>query len=739
MMMFLGNEEKVYILDKAEGNSAQVKGHPAWGSVWDINTQQATVMDVRSNVFCASGMHLPNGSYVTFGGNGAIGRGGAIGSVQNPWGNGAWDAEYQDFDGSRAIRILNPCTSQDNFASTDCQWFDDASLISMQKQRWYSTAEALADGTMVLLGGFVNGGYINRNYPNTDPQFSGGAAENTYEFYPANGRGVQPVQFLIKTSGLNAYAHAFLLNSGKMLVQANVSTMIWDYNANIETPLPDMPGGVVRVYPASGAVAMLPLTPANNWNPTLLFCGGSDMPDEAWGNYANPAINTWNYPASKDCQRLTPEPADGSAAAYEADDDMLEGRTMGQFIILPDGKMLVINGGLNGTAGYATATGQTALYGDMPFGMSLASGPVGTPAIYDPNAPKGSRWSNAGLGTSNIVRLYHSSAILLPDGSVLVAGSNPNVDVNTTTIFPTGYRSEIFYPPYFNATTRPTPSGVPQTISYGGNSFDITIPASSYTGSANHAAENTTVVLLRGGFTTHAMNMGQRYLQLNNTFTINEGGSITLHVAQAPNPNVLQPGPALLFVNANGIPSNGTMVIVGNGQLGTQPIAPPSILPASILLDSAKGSGAGNAQDGDDDGVAMGTMGAHIAVIIGSALGGLAVLGILGALLGVFLTRRRRAANPLPAARSTYSMTPGGQGMAMGGVSLPYREMRTSESSGFVPLRHGNGSEAWHGSTADLTGAYRDEMDAASGRSMDYDAYATSSPRVTTPHRSQYS
>jgi hypothetical protein len=42
----------------------------------DINTHQTTVMDVATNVFCASGMHLPNGSFVTFGGNGAIGPGG---------------------------------------------------------------------------------------------------------------------------------------------------------------------------------------------------------------------------------------------------------------------------------------------------------------------------------------------------------------------------------------------------------------------------------------------------------------------------------------------------------------------------------------------------------------------------------------------------------------------------------------------------------------------------------------
>ena len=34
--MFLGNTEKVYILDKAEGNAAQVNGHPAWGAVWCV-------------------------------------------------------------------------------------------------------------------------------------------------------------------------------------------------------------------------------------------------------------------------------------------------------------------------------------------------------------------------------------------------------------------------------------------------------------------------------------------------------------------------------------------------------------------------------------------------------------------------------------------------------------------------------------------------------------------------------
>ena len=203
-----------------------------------------------------------------------------------------------------------------------------------------------------------------------------------------------------------------------------------------------MPGNVIRVYPATGAVAMLPLTPANNWTLTIRFCGGSDMPDGYWGNYSYPNYNTWTYPASANCRRLIPE-RQGSSAPECAQDDMLDGRTMGQFIILPDGALLVVNGGRNGTAGYAQATGQTPSFNLVPYGESLASRPVGTPATSNSNMPSSSRWSNTGLRSSNIARLYHSSATLLPDASVLIAGSNPNIDVNVT---PTTYTAEIFYP-----------------------------------------------------------------------------------------------------------------------------------------------------------------------------------------------------------------------------------------------------------------------------------------------------
>ena len=81
--------------------------------------------------------------------------------------------------------------------------------------------------------------------------------------------------------------------------------------------------------------------------------------------------------------------------------------------------------------------------------------------------------------------------------------------------------------------------------------------------------------------------MGQRHVQLNNSYSVNDDGSYVLYVSQvSPNANLLTPGPALLFVVVNGVPSNSTMVIVGTGhavgtgQVGTQPTAVAVAVPA---------------------------------------------------------------------------------------------------------------------------------------------------------------
>ncbi|VDB96307.1 unnamed protein product [Peniophora sp. CBMAI 1063] len=738
MMMFVGKTSKVYILDKVEGNAEQINGHSLYASVWDLESKTATAMDVQTNPFCANGMHLPNGSFVVFGGNNAVGPGGdnhIEGSTTT------FDPTYQDYGGTKAIRLITPCDGDVN-TDAGCTWVDSPNGLQMQSSRWYPGAEALGNGSVIIIGGFSSGGYINRNYPNKDPFYSGGGSNPTYELYPNNGVTERVMNFMGTTSGLNSYPLTYLLSSGKLFVQANYSTILWDADNNIETPLPDMPNQIVRVYPASGANAMMPLTVANNYEQTVLFCGGFFMEDDQWGDFTYPYINTWEQASSADCQRMTPEPADGSTPAYEQDDDMPTGRTMGQFILLPDGKMLVVNGGKNGTAGYGTAT-KVTVQAAMPFGESYAAEPQGQPAIYDPTAAKGSRWSTDGLATSSIPRLYHSSALLLPDGSVMIAGSNPNIDANITSLvpFPTTYKAEYFYPPYFSASTRPVPSGIPDKLTYGGDYFNITVPASSYSGDANDAANATVIWISRPGWTTHAMNMGQRMLQLNNTYSVSSDGTMTYHVAQLPpNANLFQPGPAYVWVTIDGIPSNGTYVIVGSGNLETQPTSAASVLPDSVRAEGASGTGSGSGTSGSGssgtDAAGNSTSStSHTGAIVGGVVAGVAAIGVIGAIIGICLSRKRRAA-----ARG--ANTGMGEKYAMDAMAAPRpgyaqspygADMRNSDATAFEPLAQGD-----YGSSAKLVGGdsgrssspYRDDYNyndlsrAGTPSNAPYDPYA---------------
>jgi hypothetical protein len=184
-----------------------------------LNTRTATAVDAQTNPFCAAGMHLPNGSYAVFGGNTAVGP---DGDNSYPNSNPEYDSTYHDYNGTRAIRIITGCDG--DVGSAPCSWYDDANGLEMIKHRWYPAAESLPDGTIVLIGGFTTGGYINRFYPNVDPTYENGLAEPTYEFFPSNGQTPQVMQFLVKTSGLNSYALTYLMPSGKMFVQANFST-----------------------------------------------------------------------------------------------------------------------------------------------------------------------------------------------------------------------------------------------------------------------------------------------------------------------------------------------------------------------------------------------------------------------------------------------------------------------------------------------------------------------------------
>jgi hypothetical protein len=251
---------------------------------------------------------------------------------------------------------------------------------------------------------------------------------------------------------------------------------------------------------------------------------------------------------------------------------------MSSFIVLPDGKLLNLNGAALGTAGYGNDS--------WAIGHSYADDPILLPTIYDPSAAPGQRWSSDNLTASTVPRLYHSSATLLPDGSVLVSGSNPNPDytVGPGVKYPTEYRTELFYPGYYNQR-RPQPQGLLSQYSYGGPSFTVSLSSADLFGDIQNV-KTAKVVIIRTGFATHAINFGQRYVQLASSYTAYQANNTAiLQVNQLPpNPAIIAPGPAFVFVVVNGVPSIGQQVMLGSGQIGQQTLLTAGTLPAANIV-----------------------------------------------------------------------------------------------------------------------------------------------------------
>ena len=168
-------------------------------------------------------MHLPNGSWANFGGNDGVTIGGGVGNDKHDDNTGAWDSVLNDFDGRRAVRVVNPCSVDENLDAGNCKWSDNY-IDGLKRRRWYSSAEATGEGTVVIIGGMTKGGYINRDTPVRDPVFQRGQSEPTYEYFPAKADDPPIFQFLVDAGGLNTFAHTFLMPDGRFFVQANLST-----------------------------------------------------------------------------------------------------------------------------------------------------------------------------------------------------------------------------------------------------------------------------------------------------------------------------------------------------------------------------------------------------------------------------------------------------------------------------------------------------------------------------------
>lgn len=540
MLTIQATPHTVFIVDKTQKNALQVGGHSAWATAYDLRTNTIRPMDIATNTFCAAGVILGNGTILNTGGDIAS---------EYPM-----DGIKGSIDGRRRVRLLNPCDDG------KCEWTDRPDLV-MNSNRWYPTLEVLEDGSSIIIGGSVNGAYVN---PEDNP---------TYEYFPSRGAD-RNMTFLARTYPLNLYPLTWLLPDSRLFIQADYKAINFDHVNNVEQTLPDIPHSF-RVYPASAASWLTPLTAANNYTHTVNFCGGVSLSkDELVGSKTSgPKLDVLKIAADTSCTSLNPLDAKPVWTDFEP---LPEGRVMGSAIILPDLTILVINGARYGTAGYGDRGNMTW----MTAGASYAESPTLTPLIYDPKRPEGKRWSSEGLSASTIPRMYHSTAILLSDGSIFVSGSNPNADV-----FPledrygTEYRVEKFYPPYFRASRRPQPSGLPDSLSYGGEPFTIELSMDDLFGDTKNI-ETIMVTYVRPGYSTHAINFSQRAIKLQWSHKPLDNGGVRLIVQQLPSPTIFAPGPALLHVVVAGIPSEGKFVMAGNAKIGKQTVL-PLVLPVA--------------------------------------------------------------------------------------------------------------------------------------------------------------
>jgi hypothetical protein len=206
---------------------------------------------------------------------------------------------------------------------------------------------------------------------------------------------------------------------------------------------------------------------------------------------------------------------------------MSSGRIQMNAVILPNGKVLAEGGSVN----------------------NESPSPQGKQAdLYDPVTN-----SFSSAGTASYSRLYHSTALLLPDATVMSMGSNPPPRGNYEPAI------EIYTPPYlFDAndhviTNRPSITG----ISVQGVSTNVIGYNTSFSVSYTSASPISSAVLIRLGSSSHAFDMDQRLIGLCGPAPQPScSGSGTISLTTPPNGNTAPPGYYMLFLlDSTGVPS----------------------------------------------------------------------------------------------------------------------------------------------------------------------------------------
>jgi hypothetical protein len=439
---------------------------------------------IEGDIFCAGHTFLPDGKLLVAGGTYKY-----DGSVVN--------AKIPPFSGLEHTYIFDPTT---------LSW---QRAHNMKYSRWYPTCIMASDGRIITMAG------LSKQFPWV---FLSQIEVFSFE---------KKEWSIMKGSNwrLPLYPRLHLLPNGEIFYAGSFNThYVYPFvvtafpsaTFNISSGKWKKIGNPHNKKREEGTTVLLPLLPPKYLARVLLIGGGTFQGENAIND-----VEIIDFSISK------PE--------YQHKGNMRHPRYYNYAVILPDQSILIL-GGKMGKKGHIADHNKKRLLrrhdheggggGELPH----IDEAVLEPELYKPEEDK---WYY--MADMKVDRLYHSNAILLPDGRVMTAGSNPDRRMNEL-------RIELFHPPYLFKGARPQINKVAAIINYG-NSFEI----------ETDVAENiTSVALIRPSVTTHCVNVDQRYVGLEFSLL----NSNTLTVSLPTNKNIIPPGYYMIFIlNKDRIPS----------------------------------------------------------------------------------------------------------------------------------------------------------------------------------------
>lgn len=471
------------------GNDPEHLKDPYPSEIWDPETGKVSVLDqaLDGDLFCVGHVFLPDGRLIAAGGTYRYNRP-LVGPLGIP------------FRGLDQAYAFDPATES---------W---TRLPNMRGGRWYPSLLSLGDGRVLAVAGFTKRfpWAFRRDVEIYSPDCGWRRLERACRWLPIYPRlHLIPGGVFYSGSYNTHYVYPFRLKGFPTAI-LELATLTW---RTVGTPR--------RSQREEGASILLPLVPPDYRPRVLLVGGGTPQGKEATAlaeiidlSGQNP---TWRQLSS----------------------GMHHARYWVYSVILPDRRVLVL-GGRGGETGHHGPAPQPLMQahthapsGEVPQDPRA----VHQAELFDPDTEE---WS--ALASMKVDRLYHSNAVLLPDGRVMVAGSNPERKVNEL-------RIEIYSPPYLFRGPRPTISEIPREIGYD-QTFEVATP---------HAADVSEVALIRPSATTHCLDNDQRYVGL----LCRPAGGTTLAVKAPGDRDLAPPGFYMAFIVRAGIPSTARFVRLG--------------------------------------------------------------------------------------------------------------------------------------------------------------------------------